>query len=252
MTPEADGSRLDAIPTQWSVVRGAHAAGAPPSAVAARQALVVRYAKAIRRYVGGVVRSGEDADELAQEVVVRLLKGDFGGADPDRGRFRDLLKAAVRNLTRNHWARENRRRGSDAGLDRLAAPDDADGAWEVEWRRTVLDHAWAALKAHERARPNPPTFTLLRLRVDSPDATSDELAAALAAKSGTPVRADACRQLLRRARLRFAEALVAELRAGLADPSPVRVMEELAALGLLDYVKDFLPDDWDTGCGLRE
>jgi len=242
VTPPAEGFRLDAIPTLWSVVRGAHAAGAPPSAVAARQALVLRYAKAIRRYVGGVVRSGEDADELAQEVVVRLMKGDFGGADPDRGRFRDLLKTAVRNLTRNHWAKESRRRGSDAGLDRLAAPDDADDAWEAEWRATVLDHAWAALQAHERSHPKPPTYTLLRLRVESPDATGDELAAALAAKTGHPVRADACRQLLRRARLRFAEALVAELRAGLADPSPARLAEELAALGLREYVKEMQPE----------
>ena len=242
MTPPSDGSRLDAIPTLWSVVRGAHAAGAPASAVAARQALVLRYAKAIRRYVGGVVRCESDADELAQEVVVKLMTGDFGGADPDRGRFRDLLKAAVRNLTRNHWAKQTRRRGTDAAVGRLAAPDEAADAWDAEWRRTVLDHAWATLQSHERANPTPPTFTLLRLRADCPDATGDELAAALAAKTGRPVRADACRQLLRRARLRFADALVPELRAGLADQSPARVTEELAALGLLEYVKEMLPE----------
>jgi hypothetical protein len=33
---------------------------------------------------------------------------------------------------------------------------------------------------------------------------------------------------------------------GLADPSPDRVTEELAALGLLEYVRDFLPPDWSA------
>ena len=50
--------------------------------------------------------------------------------------------------------------------------------------------------------------------------------------------------MLRRARLRFAEALVDEVACGLADPTPARVAEELASLGLLEYVKDFLPEDW--------
>ncbi len=210
VTPEAGDSGLDAIPTQWSLFRGAHATGGPSSAVAARQALVACSARAIRRHVGGLVRSGDDADELAREVVVRLMKGDFGGADPDRGRFRDLLQAAVRNRTRDHWARANRRKGSDADSGGLAA----DPARDEEWRRTVLDHAWAALESHERANPKPPKFTRLKLRVESPDASSEDLTAT----TETRVRADACRQWLRRARLRFAEALVAELRAGLPTP----------------------------------
>ena len=91
-----DASRLDAIATRWSLVRDAHLTGVPQNATAARQALVLRYAKSIRRYVGGMLKNSEDADELAQDVVMRLMKGDFGGADANRGRFRDLLKTAVR------------------------------------------------------------------------------------------------------------------------------------------------------------
>ncbi len=244
-------SRLDAIPTRWSLVQQAHATG-PQTATAARQALVLRYAKSIRRYVGGMVRSAEDADELAQDVVMRLMKGDFGGADPTRGRFRDLLKTATRNMVHNHWQKANRRKTADADLDLVGRDDESDARWEAEWQANVLDHAWAALKGAEKKMPTSPAYTLLKLRTEFPDATSDELAEKLGAKTKTTVRADACRQMLRRARLRFAEALVTEIGVGLADPSPARVAEELAALGLLGYVQDFLPTDWATTGELKE
>ncbi len=239
-TPLA-GSRLDAIATQWSLVRDAHAAGSPQSVVAARQGLVLRYNRAIRRYVGGILRHDGDADELAQDVVVRLMKGDFGGANPQRGRFRDLLKVAVRNMTRNHQARAGRRRPADVPLEDLASDDSPDPAWDAEWRQAVLDLAWKALEAHERSHPDPPSYSLLRLRAEAPDATIAELADRLAARTGAAVRPDTCRQLLRRARLRFSRGLADELRIGLTDPSPGRVVEELAALGLLEYVRDLLP-----------
>jgi RNA polymerase sigma factor (sigma-70 family) len=244
-------SRLEAIPTRWSLVQQAHATG-PQNATAARQALVLRYAKSIRRYVGGMVRSSEDADELAQDVVMRLMKGDFGGADPTRGRFRDLLKTATRNMVHNHWAKANRRKTADADLDLVGREDESDPRWDAEWQANVLDHAWAALKEAERKTPTSPAWTLLKLRAEFPEATSDELAEKLGAKTKTTVRADACRQMLRRARLRFAEALVTEVGVGLADPSPARVAEELAALGLLGYVQDFLPADWATTGELKE
>ena len=66
-------SRIDAIATHWSLIREAHTAGVPGNAAAARQLLVLRYAKAIRRYIGGILKNAEDADELAQDAVVRRL-----------------------------------------------------------------------------------------------------------------------------------------------------------------------------------
>jgi hypothetical protein len=170
------------------------------------------------------------------------MAGDFGGADPTRGRFRDLLKTAVRNMAHNHWAKANRRRGVDLDLSLVGADASrADAEWDAAWRQTVLDHAWTALKGHERENPGSLPYTVLKLRSDFPDADSQELAAKLAAKTGQPVRADACRQMLRRARVRFAELLLQEISGGLSEPSQERVAEELAALGLLEYVKDFLP-----------
>lgn len=62
----------------------------------------MRYAPAIRRFVQVVVRDPSLADELSRDAIVRVLRGDFAGADPSRGRFRDLLKTAIRNMARNY------------------------------------------------------------------------------------------------------------------------------------------------------
>ncbi len=247
------GSRLDAIATRWTLVQQAHRTATPQNATVARQALVLRYAKAIRRYVGGILKNSEDADELAQEVVVRLMQGDFGGADPNRGRFRDLLKTAVRNMVHNHWSKSNRRKAADTDLETIASrPADDDWNWDAEWRTSILEHAWSAVKKFESENPTNPAYTLLRLRTEFPDCTSEFLAEKLGAKLGAPVRADACRQMLRRARLRFVDALVAEIGLGLSGPTPAGIADELAAIGLLERVKDFLPDDWGTTGVLRE
>lgn len=239
----ADG-RLDAIETRWSLIRQAHMDGRTRDAETARGILVLRYAKAVRAYVGGMLKSGEDADELAQDVVVRLLKGDFAGADPTRGRFRDLLKTAARNMVRHHWEKQARRRPVDADLGTVADSTAAADPWLASWQKIVLDHVWAALRAADQANPKNSAHTLLKLRTDFPDDTSDQLAEKLSVQTGVPVRADACRQMLRRARLKFAELLIEEVTLGLDDPSPARVEEELAALELLELVRDFLPGDW--------
>ncbi len=246
-TPNPAVSRLDAIATHWSLVHAAHAAGRPQEANAARHAIVLRYAPSIRRYVGGMVRKVEDADELSQEVLMRLLKGDFGGADPDRGRFRDFLKTAVRNMVHNHWAKATRSRTADVDPDALPATEEtAADPWLDSWRQNLLDHTWAALQGYERANPTSRAFTVLKLRSEYPDDSSDELATRVGAKLGSPVRADACRQMIRRARVRFAEFLIREIEIGLTDPTPDRVVEELAAVGMLEHVRDFLPPDWST------
>ena len=238
-------SRLEGIPTRWSLVQMAHAGGKPESATAARQALVLRYAPSIRRYLGGILRgSDEDADELAQEVVVRLMRGDFAGADPGRGRFRDLLRTATRNMVRNHWAKAGVRRTAELDPESLGGSEKEDPRWQGEWQRNILDQAYAALSREQAEGPARHHAALLRLRAENPDDSSQELAAKLLQKTGFEAKPDHLRQLLRRARLRFAECLVTEVALGLGDPSPERVEEELADLGLLDHVREFLPEDW--------
>jgi RNA polymerase sigma-70 factor (ECF subfamily) len=238
-------SRLEEISTEWGLLAQAHQEG--EEARAARNALVLRYARAIRNYVGALMREPQDADEVAQEVLVRLLRGQFAAATPERGRFRRMLAVAAHNLVRNYWQRQRRQAGVD--LDMQAVADEetspaADAEAAATWRQSVLDLAWRSLEEFERAHPGNIAWTVLRLRADFPEADSEELARRLSERAGRFFRATAMRQQLRRARKRFAEMLLDEVRRTLDDPTPEQIQEELIEVGLMEYVQDFLPEDW--------
>ncbi|MFO0814562.1 MAG: sigma-70 family RNA polymerase sigma factor [Gemmatales bacterium] len=228
--------RIDAISTRWSLVRRAHVAGKPETASEARQVLVMRYAPAVRKYLGAILKNSEQADELSQEVMVRLLRGDLAGADPDRGRFRDLLKTAVRNLAHKHWEKSKVRKTVDAEIDYVTEENSSDVDWQAAWQGTVIDHVWGRLQVEERNEKGVPAYSVLQLRTQYPDESSEQLAARYSQEAGSTIRPDAWRQMLRRARVKFAEVLVEEVRMGLDDPSADSVQEELAAMGLLEYV----------------
>ena len=252
--PEPVG-RLDEIVTQWSLLRLSHE-DSVTMAGPARNALVLRYSGAIRKYIGAMMRDDSDADEVAQDVVVRMLKGDFAAADPARGRFRDLLKTAVRNMVRTYWSRKQRRTGAGLDVELLGEADDggeaSTGEWDQTWQRSVLDMTWKALEDYERSAAGSVAYQVLRLRSDHPDDDSEQLAQRLSSVTGKSFKAAATRQQLRRARLRFAQLLIEELSRGLADASPERIEEELVDLELMPYVRDFLPPDWRTTGQLQE
>ena len=240
---------LGNMQTQWSMIRKAHQASiVGESSAAARQSLVMRYAPAIRHFVQVVVRDPSLADELSQDAIVRVLKGDFAGADPSRGRFRDLLKTAIRNMARNYWAKENRRSSADFDLSLLdddnQEVEKQDEKWTAQWRENVLSNVWDKLLSWQDSQPNSVAHTLLKLRSDFPKASATELAAEVSTSVGREFKPANTRQLLRRARVKFVEILVAEVADGLESPTPEDLKEELVALGLFASVQDLLPADW--------
>ena len=236
MAAENFPSRLEAISTRWTLLRAARDASAV-SANEARNALVVRYLPAVRRYVAAVLSSDQDADDVAQDLAVRLLAGDFAGADPQRGRFRDLLKVAIRNMVRNRWNREKRRRGCALDIEQVAADeDDNDQCWTVEWRQSVLDLAWKALEQQQQAQPGSMAYTLLRLRTKIPGRLLGATGGPAFAGDRPGVPADAVRQKFA-ARVQFADLLLAEIANGLDAPTAEKIEDELAELGLIDLVR---------------
>jgi RNA polymerase sigma-70 factor (ECF subfamily) len=237
--PESAPARLDRISTHWSRLNDpAHFA--------------LRYAPAVRSYLRAILRRAEDVDEVTHDFLLRVVQRGFRHADPDRGRFRDYLKTCLRHAALNHLRRAPRGgHHMEALAAVLAGPDtlrQADELWLAEWRTCLLDRAWHALDCHERRTRDNYDHTALRLAADYPDDDSTMLATRAAARLGRPLRADAFRKQVSRARRRFAELLVREIAKTLRDATPEQIEEELADLGLMDHVRPFLPPDWRT-CG---
>ena len=127
-------------PTVWTVVRRAGAND--PEAMD-------RVAEAYRQPVLDFLRAhgapAQDADDLCQDVFVRVLKGGvLAKADRSRGRFRALLGTVTINVLRDRWRR--RRPAPTAGEIESAAPEpDFDRIWALH----LVERALRQLEAGE-------------------------------------------------------------------------------------------------------
>jgi RNA polymerase sigma-70 factor (ECF subfamily) len=233
--------RLGQIPTLWTLVRRAHEGDDSHSA---QGQILERYGGAVRRYLQGALRDADAADELFQEFALRLVHGDLRGAAPDRGRFRDYVKGVLVHLVADH---HNRRRRQPTGLaSRLVDPPDAstpagelDRAFTESWRDELLARAWSGLNSLER-HTGQPFYSVLRLRADHPELRSPDLACKLSEQLDKPITSAGVRQLLHRAREKFAELVLDDVAQTLSNaPLPV-LEEELTELGLLVYCRPAL------------
>jgi RNA polymerase sigma-70 factor (ECF subfamily) len=228
--PSAEGvENLDLITTHWSTLRDSNR-------------FLIRYAQAVRSYVLALVGNAEDADDVAHDFFVRVVERGFERADPDRGRFRDYLKIAVRNAALSHLRRKQRQPRTLEALEcRVPDPEcAADREWLRQWQACVLERAWRALERHQRGSPDNLCHTVLRVHVDHPEDDSQALADRAAAASGRPLSPDAYRKQLSRARRRFAQLVVDEVVQTLHCPTSDEILEELAEIGLLDHVVPYL------------
>jgi RNA polymerase sigma-70 factor (ECF subfamily) len=230
---------LSRISTQWTVLRQAHQ-GPDAEAAAAREELMQRYCGAVYRYLLGAVRDPHAADDLTQDFALRFVQGRFRLADPGRGRFRDYVKTALFHLVDNHRAKQGRGpRGvpleqaePPAAAD--GGPEEQDAAFVLSWRKELLARAWKAL-ARVQEESGQPCCDVLRLRVEQPDLQSPQMARELSERLGQPFTPAGVRQILHRAREKFADLLLEETRRSLGPDAQDRVEDELADLGLLKY-----------------
>jgi RNA polymerase sigma-70 factor (ECF subfamily) len=245
MEHESLEERLSRIQTLWTLVRQAH--DGPADAVrTAQQQLLDRYGGAIQRYLRGVLRDADAAEDLFQDFACRLLKGDLHGADPQRGRFRNFVKGVIFHMVVDHHRRQKR---LPAVLDAAAEPaidPPTLAAWDrdfvASWREDLLARSWQALEEYER-HSGKPFFRVLRFRADHPDLSSHEMAERLSAEvgnAGKPLTPAGVRQTLHRAREKFADLLLDEVLHSLDKPDAEQLEAELVELGLLDYCRPAL------------
>jgi RNA polymerase sigma-70 factor (ECF subfamily) len=234
---------LSQLETLWSVVRRAHGDRAT-HVCPAQQALLERYGDAARRYLRACLRSDEAADEVYQDFAVRLVRGDFRGADPGKGRFRGLLKCVLYRMAVDHQRARQRTPTPQMPDERIEAvapaePPADDETFRENWRAGLLAGAWRSLEREQQATGTP-HYAVLRYRVDHPDLRSPELAAGLSRELGREMSASHARVLLHRARERFAELLVDLVAQSLAQPDRDALEEELIELRLLEYCRPAL------------
>lgn len=226
--------RLDQISTRWTIIRDP-------------VRFVKRYDAAIQRYLKALIKNPHDAEEVAQDFQLRMYQHGLVRSKVIRGRFRNYLKAAVRNAALTYFRRRPHERPGDLDLLHLPdhrSPGQDDQEWLDEWRRCLLDRTWEALERHQRRSPGNLFHTVLRVAVDQPHDDSRVLAARVSALTGNPISAEAFRKQLSRARRKFAGLVVREVAQTLENPTLDHVEEELIELRLMKYVQDYLPPDW--------
>lgn len=237
-------SRLSEIQTDWDGVRAAHASQDNSGGVEiAREKILDQYFSCVKKYILGATYDPELAEDLAQEFAVRFVRGDFRNVDPAQGRFRDYLKRSLRNLITDHFrkpaeyklktsiAAEVPDRATDANFDTL------DAEFQSNWRKQILHNAWESLRSIEQARGNW-YYTVLHYRAKNPESRSAEMSLVLSQVVGESVSAEWVRQKIHRARQKFADLLIAEVRGSMQLQDEELVQQELAELGLKKYSSD--------------
>jgi RNA polymerase sigma-70 factor (ECF subfamily) len=241
-----DDLHLSQIQTMWSVVALAHAD--VTAMQSAQQTMLDRYGGAVRRYALACLRDEDAADEVFQEFALKFVRGDFRGADPGKGRFRAFVKTVVYRLIVDYQRRKKKLGREGQMHSNLAEPGAAepagaagatDALFHASWRDELLARCWGRLAEYE-CKSGKPYHTVLRYRVQHPEARSPELAEGLSQKLGKPINAGAVRVMLHRSRDAFADLLLDEVANSLADGSLDSVEQELIELDLLGYCKPAL------------
>lgn len=221
---------LAEISTRWSSIKDPHR-------------FILRYSLAIRAYLMALIRHEQDVEDVLNDFLTRFVERGLPRIDDGRGRFRDYLKVAVRNTAITFLRRKRPPQLSDQQWDAVEdrTLGEADAAYDSQWTRCLLDRIWQAVEAYESAHDGSHCATVLRIHLDYHEREdSTQLAQRLSAAIGRPIRPDAYRKQLSRARQLFGELLIAEIGQTLEKPSREFIEDELADLGLLERLRSLL------------
>ncbi len=218
---------LTDLDTCWTTIRNAHTPG--PVGQAAMRELIGRYHDAVERYLRLKLRDRNLADEVFQEFWTKLLTHKLAGADHNKGRFRDYLRTVLHRLIVDHF---RARKLQPLPPGDLLDPAAGDADYDRVWREAVIKRVWTRLETYEASTPKNRYATVLHLRVAEPKASIEEIAERLSEQTGNRVSPEAFRKILQRARGKFLELLIQELRETIHPATPEDIEAEIQDLGL--------------------
>jgi RNA polymerase sigma-70 factor (ECF subfamily) len=225
-------------PTHWSVVLATRDEDGP-EARDALERLCRTYWFPLYAYVRRRGYSHEEAEDLTQAFLAHLLERNrIARADPQRGRFRSFLLAAMQNFLADHWDRlKAQKRGGRAPMvawDSMSAesryrseaadPHTPEDLYQRQWAKALLEAVFERLRQEFEAQGKARLFAQLKVCLTQSRAQIPygRLAAAL------DVGEAAVRMAVHRLRQRYRDLLRAEIARGLADPAEIE--EELRDL----------------------
>jgi RNA polymerase sigma factor (sigma-70 family) len=186
------------------------------------EALARVYWRPIRAYLAARFRlDDDDADDMAQEAFAWLLETRLlDRADPERGRFRGLLKTSLGRFALERFRRRDAKKRGGGEIHEAIVPErdpadprgrSPDEVLDDAWRRELIERARAALESELEAGGRRSTWLVFRDWFLDEDGNRDVDHAVLAARHGIS-RTDVSNRL-DYAKRRFAavlRALVAE------------------------------------------
>lgn len=227
-------------PTRWSLIVALRGGDSLP-ARAALETLCGTYWYPLYAYARRCGQVPEDAADVTQSFFAFLLEKEvFAQADPERGKLRTFLLAAMRRFMRDEWRKTQQlKRGGGLtalSIDELLA--------EERYAREVVDHVTPEALYHRRWALALLERTLLDLRADYAQrgkaalfealkpCLTDEHDAASAAEVGAQLgmAAGAVRVAVSRLRHRYRERLLQEVAASMDAQSEAELDEEIDAL----------------------
>lgn len=220
--------------TSWSLIL---AAG--DDAIVGRrslEALCRAYRAPVLAYLRQTVDRDEDAEELTQAFFAYFLEQRVhDGADPERGRFRNYLRGAVRHFVsvQRRDARTLKRGGNahmvDENVLQFIPTDSSRGDPEIEfdrqWALTLLTRALRRLESEAHAAGKADWFATLRDYItDLPD-ESDYLR--LATELG--MRRNTVAVAVHRLRQRLSELVDDEMNDTVASEADIAIEQDVIA-----------------------
>ncbi|MEM6468728.1 MAG: sigma factor [Planctomycetota bacterium] len=214
------------------------------------------YQAPIRKFFACLCNDGNEADEQFQEFALKFLSGAFDKFNPDKGRFRDYLKASLRNQVRRRYQKQSAE-PDVVSEEILELAEDSRAIQPIDSAMEMFDAAEGeqirqlveAEMRDEESRGRNQFHSLLQFAIDfqvQQSEKSDQQGTRkvpvsavidfISEKFGETVSRDAAKQRMSRAKADFASKMITEIGTRIGETSLTAIAQSASELGLSAFV----------------